>query len=75
MSRIVPQRPRVLNQRASNTKQRRQQHLLDVKVRSHKAVAQRNRRIFVVTSKVTLSLLVLAAIVDRRALRSEAALL
>lgn len=45
---------RVRNQRLSNSRQRRQQHLLDVKVRSHKATQHRNRRILVVTSKALL---------------------
>ncbi len=37
-------RATVGNQRASSRKQRKQQHLLDVKVRSRKAAQQRNRR-------------------------------
>src|SRR5689334_9147513 len=47
-------RPR--NQRVSNTRQRRQQHLLDVKVRSRSATQHRNRRILVVISKAALTL-------------------
>lgn len=54
--------PRARNQRVSNTRQRRQQHLLDVKVRSHKATQHRNHRVLVITSKVLLSLLVLAGL-------------
>ena len=50
----VPARAR--NQRISNSRQRRQQHLLDVKVRSHKATQHRNRRIMVVTSKIVLAI-------------------
>src|SRR5689334_4695277 len=46
-------RPR--NQRVSNTRQRRQQHLLDVKVRSRSATQHRNRRILVVLSKTILA--------------------
>ena len=42
-------RPR--NQRVSNVRQRRQQHLLDVKVRSRSATQHRNRRVLVVISK------------------------
>jgi hypothetical protein len=38
----------------SNTRQRRQQHLLDVRVRSHKATRHRNRRVLVIVSKVAL---------------------
>lgn len=45
---------RARNQRVSSSRQRRQQHLLDVKVRSHKATQHRNRRIMVVSSKVLL---------------------
>jgi cell division septal protein FtsQ len=49
------QRPRARNQRVSNPRQRRQQHLLDVKVRSHKATQHRNRRVLVIASKVVLA--------------------
>jgi len=49
------QRPRARNQRVSNQKQRRQQHLLDVRVRSHKATQHRNRRVLVIASKVVLA--------------------
>jgi cell division septal protein FtsQ len=42
------------NQRLSSWRQRRQQHLLDVTVRSRKAVRQRNRRALVWISKVAL---------------------
>jgi cell division septal protein FtsQ len=49
-------RPRVHNLRVSNRRQRRRQHLLDVKVRSRKAVQHRNRRILVFLSKVALVL-------------------
>ena len=48
------ERPRPRNQRLSNPRQRRQQHLLDVKVRSHKATQHRNRRILVFVSKIVL---------------------
>ncbi|HEX8076698.1 MAG TPA: FtsQ-type POTRA domain-containing protein [Chthoniobacterales bacterium] len=50
------QRLRLKNERVSNTRQRRQQHLLDVRVRSHKATQHRNRRILVFLSKVALVL-------------------
>ena len=60
-ARNEPARPR--NQRVSNTKHRRQQHLLDVKVRSHKAVQHRNHRLLVVGSKVLLITLALASLV------------
>jgi len=49
-------KPVLRNQRVSNPRQRRQQHLLDVKVRSQKATQHRNRRIIVFVSKVTLVL-------------------
>ena len=62
MSRVRNERPRVGNQRVSNTRQRRQQHLLDVKVRSHKAVQHRNHRVLVITSKVLLSVLVCSSL-------------
>ena len=42
------------NQRVSNSRQRKQQHLLDVKVRSRKATQYRNRRIVVFLSKIAL---------------------
>jgi cell division septal protein FtsQ len=42
------------NRRLSTTRQRRQQHLLDVKVRARRASHYRNRRILVVLSKVAL---------------------
>ena len=57
-----PQRPRARNQRVSSFRQRRQQHLLDVKVRSRKAVQYRNRKFFVVFSKVALVIALIAAI-------------
>lgn len=47
-------RPR--NRRVSNLRQRRQQHLLDVKVRSRSAIQHRNRRILVLVSKLALTL-------------------
>ncbi len=40
------------NQRVSNQKQRRQQHVLEVTIRRDKAVAQRNRAIFFTSCKV-----------------------
>jgi len=61
------ERLRPKNQRVSNTRQRRQQHLLDVRVRSHKATQHRNRRILVVLSKIVLVLgLVLGMVVGVR---------
>lgn len=47
-------RSRPRNQRVSNGRQRRQQHLLDVKVRSRSASQHRNRRILVFVSKLAL---------------------
>ena len=52
--RVVQRRNRPRNQRASNQRQRRQQHLLDVKVRSRSATQHRNRRIIVWLSKIAL---------------------
>jgi cell division septal protein FtsQ len=48
------QRPRARNRRLSTFRQRRQQHLLDVKVRSRSAVQHRNRKLLVAFSKVAL---------------------
>ncbi len=62
MKRVAQPRPVVRNKRVSNPRQRKQQHLLDVRVRSHKAVQHRNRRIFVVGSKIVLCLLACAAL-------------
>src|SRR4051794_38442950 len=45
------------NQRVSTSRQRRQQHLLDVKVRSRTATHQRNRRALVLVSKLALIVL------------------
>ena len=55
-------RPRARNQRLSSFRQRRQQHLLDVKVRSRKAVQHRNRRLLVVLSKIALVILLAGGI-------------
>ena len=54
-SRMRRTQKRVGNQRVSNSRQRRRQHLLDVKVRSRSATEQRNRRILVFISKVVLA--------------------
>jgi cell division protein FtsQ len=59
----MAERTRARNQRISNTQHRRQQHLLDVKVRSHKATQHRNRRILVVVSKIALAIVVCAGVV------------
>lgn len=60
--RRVQNRPRPRNQRFSNRRQRRQQHLLDVKVRSRKAVQHRNRRILVFLSKIALAITICVGI-------------
>jgi cell division septal protein FtsQ len=52
--RLTKKRAKPRNQRVSNVRQRRQQHLLDVKVRSRSATQHRNRRVLVVVSKVLL---------------------
>jgi cell division septal protein FtsQ len=53
---LAKKRPRPRNRRVSNVRQRRQQHLLDVKVRSRSATQQRNRRILVFVSKFALGI-------------------
>jgi cell division septal protein FtsQ len=53
--RVARKSSRPRNQRVSNTRQRRQQHLLDVKVRSRSATQHRNRRILVILSKTALA--------------------
>ncbi|MDQ2825206.1 MAG: FtsQ-type POTRA domain-containing protein [Verrucomicrobiota bacterium] len=53
-------RPR--NQRGSNFRQRRRQHLLDVKVRSRTATQHRNRRVLVFASKIVLVLVLLCGV-------------
>jgi cell division septal protein FtsQ len=55
-------RPRARNRRLSTFRQRRQQHLLDVKVRSRKAVQHRNRKALVVFSKLALVIALVFAI-------------
>jgi len=54
--------PRPSNRRLSTPRQRRQQHLLDVKVRARRASHHRNRRILVLLSKIALVLAVCAGI-------------
>ena len=51
---LTRKRSRPRNQRLSNVRQRRQQHLLDVKVRSRSASQYRTRRVLVVVSKLLL---------------------
>src|SRR4029077_9443517 len=48
------------NRRVSNVRQRRQQHLLDVKVRSRRAIQHRIRRAMGVLSKVILTAVIVA---------------
>ena len=60
---VKNQRIRARNERVSNTRQRRQQHLLDVRVRSHKAARHRNRRILVALSKIVLVLVLVSGAV------------
>jgi cell division septal protein FtsQ len=50
------QRSKPRNIRISKPRQRRQQHLLDVKVRSRRATQHRNRRVLVIISKVVLGI-------------------
>jgi cell division protein FtsQ len=56
------QRPRARNRRLSTFRQRRQQHLLDVKVRSRSAVQHRNRKFLAAFSKIALVIALAAAI-------------
>ena len=60
--RRTQRRQRARNQRLSNFRQRRQQHLLDVKVRSRMATQYRNRRVLVAVSKLVLVLGIVIAI-------------
>jgi cell division septal protein FtsQ len=53
---------RPANQRLSTWRQRRQQHLLDVRVRSRRASHHRNRRVLVLFSKILLGIAVCAGI-------------
>jgi cell division septal protein FtsQ len=55
-------RVRLRNQRVSNTRQRKQQHLLDVKVRARKATHHRNRRILVFISRIVLAVAICAGL-------------
>src|SRR3954454_13909682 len=60
LSSSTRKRPR--NHRVSNPRQRKQQHLLDVKVRARKATQHRNRRVVVVLSKFVLTVAICAGI-------------
>ncbi|CAN5353083.1 hypothetical protein BH20VER3_BH20VER3_22880 [soil metagenome] len=54
--------PRPGNRRLSSSRQRRQQHLLDVKVRARRASHHRNRRILVALSKIALVIAICAGL-------------
>jgi cell division protein FtsQ len=56
------QKPRARNRRVSSFRQRRQQHLLDVKVRSRSAIQHRNRKVLVLFSKIALIIALSAAV-------------
>ena len=60
--RPAQRRPQSRNRRVSNVRQRRQQHLLDVKVRSRGAAQHRARRVLAVLSRVILLAALCAAI-------------
>ncbi|MGI8819401.1 MAG: cell division protein FtsQ/DivIB [Chthoniobacterales bacterium] len=62
MRKAAPEPPRARNRRVSNTRQRKQQHLLDVKVRAHTAIQHRNHRLLVLVSKTALCLLLFGGI-------------
>lgn len=51
---IVKSQPRASNRRVSTSRQRKQQHLLDVRVRARRASHHRNRRILIFVSKIVL---------------------
>ena len=53
---------RARNQRVSNARQRRQQNILEVRVRSRTAKHHRNRRVLVVTAKIALVLVLCASL-------------
>jgi cell division septal protein FtsQ len=55
-------RSRPRNQRVSNLRQRKRQHLLDVKVRARKATQHRNRRVLVFAAKVALGAAICAGV-------------
>ena len=57
-TKATKRRPRARNERVSNPRQRRRQHLLDVRVRSHKATQHRNRKVLVVVSKALLAVVI-----------------
>jgi cell division septal protein FtsQ len=54
--------PRPRNQRLSTSRQRRQQHLLDVRIRSQRASHHRNRRVLVFVSKIVLAVAICAGV-------------
>jgi cell division septal protein FtsQ len=56
------QRPHARNRRVSTFRQRRQQHLLDVKVRSRTALQHRNRKFLVFFSKLALIIVLVSGI-------------
>lgn len=60
--RAAQRRPQSRNRRVSNVRQRRQQHLLDVRVRSRTAAQHRARRALAVLSRVILLAAVCAAL-------------
>src|SRR5205814_5091802 len=60
--RPAPRRSPSRNRRVSNVRQRRQQHLLDVKVRSRRVTRHRIRRAMGMFSRVILLVVLLAAI-------------
>ena len=59
---VSKNQPKASNRRLSTTRQRRQQHLLDVKVRARRASHHRNRRLLVALSRVALVLAICAGL-------------
>lgn len=58
----IKYRPRTGNRRGSTSRQRKQQHLLDVKVRARRASHYRNRRILLFLSRIVLVIAVAAGL-------------
>jgi cell division septal protein FtsQ len=52
--------PRAANRRVSTSRQRKQQHLLDVRVRARRASHHRNRRVLIFVSKIVLAVAICA---------------
>jgi cell division septal protein FtsQ len=60
--RAIKNQPRTGNRRVSTSRQRKQQHLLDVRVRARRASHHRNRRLLLFISKIVLVIAVCAGL-------------